>query len=101
MSRHSLFSRIAIAAAVAGGLYGAQNPIQAQSGPSLVDQNLQVRVVASGLIQPTTLAFIGDNDLLVLEKASGRVMRISQSASPQPVLALAVNSASDRGPLGI
>ena len=101
MSRHSLFSRIAIAAAVAVGLYGAQNPIRAQSGPSLVDQNLQLRVVASGLIQPTTLAFIGANDLLVLEKASGRVMRVSQSASPQPVLDLAVNSASERGLLGI
>ena len=101
MSRHSLFSRIAIATTVAVGLYGAQNSIQAQSGPSLVDQNLQVRVVASGLVQPTTLAFIGANDLLVLEKASGRVLRISQSASPQPVLDLAVNSASERGLLGI
>jgi len=101
MSRHSLFSRIAIAAAVAGGLSGAQNPVQAQSGPSLVDQNLQVRVVASGLIQPTTLAFIGASDLLVLEKASGRVIRISPSLPPQPVLDLAVNSASERGLLGI
>jgi glucose/arabinose dehydrogenase len=101
MSRHSLFSRIVIAAAVAGGLSGAQNPVQAQSGPSLVDQNLQVRVVASGLIQPTTLAFIGASDLLVLEKASGRVIRISPSLPPQPVLDLAVNSASERGLLGI
>src|SRR5688500_10550217 len=100
MSRHSLFSRIAIAAAVAG-LSGARNPVQAQSGPSLVDQNLQVRVVASGLIQPTTLAFIGASDLLVLEKASGRVIRISPSLPPQPVLDLAVNSASERGLLGI
>ena len=101
MSRHSLLSRIAIAAAVAGGLSGAQNPVQTQSGPSLVDQNLQVRVVASGLIQPTTLAFIGASDLLVLEKASGRVIRISPSLPPQPVLDLAVNSASERGLLGI
>ena len=101
MSRHSLLSRIAIAAAVAGGLSGAQNPTQAQSGPSLVDQNLQVRVVASGLVQPTTLAFIGASDLLVLEKASGRVIRISLSAPPLPVLDLAVNSASERGLLGI
>src|SRR5688572_27668909 len=101
MSRHSLFSRIAIAAAVARFLYGVQIPIQAHSGPALVHPNLQVRVVATGLIQRTTLAFIGDNDLLVLEKASGRVMRISQSASPQPVLDLAVNSASERGLLGI
>lgn len=101
MSRHSLLSRIAITAAVAGGLSGAQTPVQAQSGPSLVDQNLQVRVVASGLIQPTTLAFISASDLLVLEKASGRVIRISPSLPPQPVLDLAVNSASERGLLGI
>src|SRR5688572_32436043 len=78
MSRHSLLSRIAIVAAVAGALPGARHVIQAQAGPSLVDQNLQVRTVATGLNQPTSLAFIGTNDLLVLEKNTGRVMRVSQ-----------------------
>ena len=38
--------------------------------PSVVDPNLAVRKVAFGLSQPTSMAFIGTNDILVLEKAS-------------------------------
>ena len=66
------------------------------------DPGLQVQVVASGLSQPTTMAFIGDRDILVLQKANGQVRRIVggvlQSA---PVLDVAVDSASERGLLGI
>ncbi|MGH9944072.1 MAG: PQQ-dependent sugar dehydrogenase, partial [Pyrinomonadaceae bacterium] len=72
------------------------------TGPTMLDQNLTVRAVAGGLVQPTTLAFIGPNDLFVLEKASGRVRRVTNGV-PQssPALDLAVNSASERGLLGV
>ena len=40
------------------------------------DPGLQVEVVATGLSQPTTMAFIGDDDILVLQKANGQVRRI-------------------------
>jgi glucose/arabinose dehydrogenase len=63
--------------------------------------NLAVRTVVSGLVQPTTMAFIGSNDLLVLEKTTGRVLRIVNGAVQSVVLDLAVNSASERGLLGI
>ena len=46
------------------------------SGPSLVDPNLAVRAVTTNLSQPTSMAFIGANDILVLEKASGKVQRV-------------------------
>ena len=101
MTRQMLLRRIAIAVAVAGGLSGTRNAIQAQAdGPSLVDQNLQVRTVASALTTPTSFAFIGPNDLLVLEKNTGRVVRVS-SAGQQIVHDLAVNFGSERGLLGI
>src|SRR5262245_45904882 len=71
-------------------------------GPALIDPNLDVRTVVSGLQQPTSMAFLGANDFLVLEKAAGQVKRVIggviQSA---PVLDLAVSSASARGLLGI
>ncbi len=70
-------------------------------GPTLVDGNLAVRTAATGLSQPTTMAFIGPDDFLVLEKASGRVMRFRDGAAVGPVLDLAVNSFSERGLLGI
>jgi len=71
-------------------------------GPVVFDPNLTVDTVVSGLSQPTSLAFIGHDDLLVLEKASGRVKRITGGVlQPTPVLDLAVNSGSERGLLGI
>jgi hypothetical protein len=36
--------------------------------PSVLDPNLTVRTVVSGLNQPTTMAFLGSDDFLVLEK---------------------------------
>jgi len=63
--------------------------------------HLGVRTVVSGLDQPTSMAFIGANDFLILEKATGRVMRVVNGVVQGPLLDLAVNSASERGLLGI
>jgi aldose sugar dehydrogenase len=75
-------------------------PVSGQE-PSVVDPNLRVRTVVSGLAQPTTMAFLGANDFLVLEKASGKVQRVAGGVIQATVLDLAVNSASERGLLGI
>ena len=69
--------------------------------PSVVDPNLAVRTVASGLNQPISMAFIGADALLVLEKATGRVERVVGGVVQATALDLAVNSASERGLLGI
>src|SRR5687767_2697213 len=69
--------------------------------PQLVDHNLNVRAVVTGLSTPTSIAFLGANDLLVLEKATGRVKRVVDGVVQATVLDLAVNSASERGLLGI
>ncbi|MCM3903757.1 MAG: PQQ-dependent sugar dehydrogenase [Pyrinomonadaceae bacterium] len=69
--------------------------------PTMLDDNLMVSTVVSGLQQPTTMAFIGPSDILVLEKASGRVQRVTNGTLQGPVLDLNVNSASERGLLGI
>ena len=53
-----------------------------------------------GLNQPTGMAFLGPNDFLVTEKATGQVQRVVNGVSAA-VLDLAVNSASERGLLGI
>src|SRR5918992_3931176 len=69
--------------------------------PQVLDRDLEVRTAASGLVQPTSMAFIGDDDFLVLEKASGQVKRVTDGEVQGTVLDLAVNSASERGLLGI
>ena len=71
------------------------------AGPTVLDANLAVRTVVSGLSSPTTLAFLGPDDLLVLEKTTGRVRRVVNSAIQGTVLDLAVNFGSERGLLGI
>ncbi len=69
--------------------------------PTMLDPNLVVSTLVSGLDQPTSLAFLGANDLLVLEKASGKVQRIVNGTLHSTALDLPVNSASERGLLGI
>ena len=66
------------------------------------DPKLHVREVTSGLSQPTAMAFIGPGDILVLQKGDGQVRRvISGMLQPGHVLDVAVDSASERGLLGI
>ena len=77
-------------------------PVAPQSnGPSMTVSNLGVRTIVKGLDQPTSMAFLGAGDFLVLEKATGRVVRVKNGAVAGSVLDLAVNSASERGLLGI
>jgi uncharacterized repeat protein (TIGR01451 family) len=72
------------------------------NGPSMLDPNLSVKTVVSGLSQPTSMAFIGNNDFFVLEKNTGKVQRVTNGmVQSQAPLDLAVNSGSERGALGI
>ncbi len=73
-----------------------------RGAPVIIDPGLNVRQVVTGLSAPTTMAFIGANDFLVLQKNDGRVRRVTagvlQSAA---VLDLDVDGQSERGLLGI
>jgi glucose/arabinose dehydrogenase len=82
-------------------LFGLPSMLNAQSTPSLVDPNLGVRTVVENLNEPTTMAFLGPNDFLVLEKATGQVKRVVNGAVVGTALDLPVNSGSERGLLGI
>jgi glucose/arabinose dehydrogenase len=67
----------------------------------MLHPRLDVRTVVDGLVTPTSIAFLGANDFLVLEKNTGRVQRVVGGAIQSTVLDLAVNNASERGLLGI
>ncbi|HLA80829.1 MAG TPA: PQQ-dependent sugar dehydrogenase [Thermoleophilia bacterium] len=69
---------------------------------TLNDPGLQVKEVVAGLSVPTTMAFIGPGDILVLQKGDGRVRRVLGGVlQPGQVLDVAVDDASERGLLGI
>src|SRR5262245_25331844 len=69
---------------------------------ALRDASLQLTPIASGLAEPTAMAFIGVNDILVLQKNDGRVRRVVNGVlQPGEVLDVAVDPSSERGLLGI
>jgi glucose/arabinose dehydrogenase len=67
----------------------------------MLHPDLAVRPVVTGLTTPTSMAFIGPNDILVLEKNTGKVQRVVNGAIQGTVLDLTVNFFSERGLLGI
>jgi glucose/arabinose dehydrogenase len=76
-------------------------PAAQDAGPQMVDRTLTVEPVVEGLTTPIGLAFLGRDDLFVIEKDSGRVLRVQDGAVTATVLDLGVNNNSERGLLGI
>jgi len=92
-----VFCLAAIAAIVTSGTRRVR-----ADGPTILDPSLTVRTLVSGLSQPTTMAFVSRREILVLEKATGKVQRVIDGViQKKPALDLAVNSGSERGLLGI
>jgi glucose/arabinose dehydrogenase len=100
MNMNKLKSSIGMKSALCAALLAFEHATT-NAQPLVVDSNLAVRVAATNLNQPTSFAFLGTNDMLVLEKASGQVKRITGGVLAATVLDLAVNSGSERGLLGI
>ncbi len=95
-----MFGLLAIAGIVIAA--GVESPTAAQStDPVMLHPRLDVRPVVQGLNLPTTIAFLGAGDMLVLEKNTGQVQRVVNGAVQDTVLDLAVNFGSERGLLGI
>ena len=70
--------------------------------PTLKDPNLRVETIVEGLSFPTSMAFIDNNNILVLEKEKGTVRLVSNGILQEdPVLEVNVNSRNERGLLGI
>ena len=70
--------------------------------PQIYDPNLHAEVVVEGLELPTTMAFLGPNDMLVLEKEKGTVQRIIDGKIlPQPLLDVNVAGFIERCMCGI
>jgi aldose sugar dehydrogenase len=66
------------------------------------DPQLKVQVIANGLSLPTSMAFLGPNDILVLEKDKGTVIRILDGKMiQQPLLDVNVATQIERCMCGI
>jgi glucose/arabinose dehydrogenase len=70
--------------------------------PIINDPNLKVELIVQGLDLPTTMAFLGPNDILVLEKDKGTVQRIvNGKILPEPLLDVNVATSVERCMCGI
>jgi glucose/arabinose dehydrogenase len=83
-------------------VYLIHNSSTALAAPSITkDPNLKVENVVTGLSFPTSMAFIDNNNILVLEKG-GQVRLVSNGIlQSRPVLQVSVATESERGLLGI
>ena len=71
-------------------------------GPTILNPELKTQVVFRGLEYPTSMAFLGPNDILVTEKDEGIVRRIVDGTElQQPLLNVDVATYGHRGMLGI
>ena len=82
-------------------IYAQQNqPLNAEN-IVLSDPKLKIELVASGLDFPTTMAFLGPDDFLILEK-SGTVKRVTNGqVLDKPLVHVNTNIKDERGLLGI
>lgn len=74
----------------------------AAAEPIVNDPNLKIEIVFKGIEFPTSMTFLDQDDILVLEKNNGVVRRIVNGMSlSEPLLDVNVANANERGMLGI
>jgi glucose/arabinose dehydrogenase len=100
-TKNMMTSVLTIALSVIISLY-ISSSASALAQPSVSEPSLTAELVLDGLSSPTSIAFLDENNILLLEKA-GSVRLISNGQlQPQPVLQLqGVESNNERGLLGI
>jgi aldose sugar dehydrogenase len=81
------------------------SPPSNELGPTIIDNTngeLKVESIFKGIDLPTTMAFLGLDDILVLEKDNGIVRRIvNGTLLPELLLDVSVANKHERGMLGI
>jgi glucose/arabinose dehydrogenase len=69
---------------------------------NITDSSLKSQLITQGLKAPSAMAFIGPNDILVTEKNTGNVQRITNGKiSEQPLLHVDATKKDERGLLGM
>jgi glucose/arabinose dehydrogenase len=79
-----------------------ESALPSPTGPIIKDPALKAEIVFRGLAYPTDMAFLGPDDILVIEKDTGTVRRIVNGVMLQePLIDVNVATYGHRGMLGI
>jgi aldose sugar dehydrogenase len=74
----------------------------AKADPVVNDPSLKLELITKEINFPTSMAFLGPDDILILEKNQGTVRRIvNGNMLPEPLLDVNVANKAERGMLGI
>jgi glucose/arabinose dehydrogenase len=77
-------------------------PSHADAAVNVTDPNLEIKTVTQGLKFPAGMVFLNPNEILVLEKDSGKVQRVvNGKVTGNPEFTFNINNLSERGLLGI
>ena len=99
-----ILSSVILAASPVGVWSQLGSSSSSNNEPTIVNENtnLAIEKYAGGLQFPSSMAFLGPDDILVLEKNSGQVRRIVNGATlEEPLLDVPVAVKDERGLLGI
>jgi glucose/arabinose dehydrogenase len=69
--------------------------------PSVVDDDLDVEAAVEGLSSPTGMAFLDDNNILVLEKRGNVRLVVNGILQERPILQVPVSAEGESGLLGV
>jgi aldose sugar dehydrogenase len=69
--------------------------------PTVVDDDLNVEAAVEGLSSPTSMTFLDDNNILVLEKRGNIRLVANGILQEQPILRVPVNAEGESGLLGV
>ena len=72
-----------------------------QAQPLVLNPKFGVETVFSGNFEPSSMAFLAHNDILVLDRDVGKVFRVTDGVQSKPILDVNVATGGYRGLLGI
>ena len=75
--------------------------IQAQTQPSVLNPKFQVERIFAGDFEPSSMVFLGADDVLVLDREEGKVFRVTHGIQSGPLLDVNVATYGYRGLLGV
>ena len=75
--------------------------IQAQTRPSDLNTKFQVERIFAGDFEPSSMVFLGPDDILVLDRDEGKVFRVTHGIQSGPLIDVNVVTNGYRGLLGV
>ena len=101
-TRVDFFVIVLITVAISMSFVSLQNVLLVFAQPTISDPNLKSELVVGGLSSPTSMGFLDNNNILLLEKGGNVRLVLNGQLQQEPVLQLSgVETNNERGLLGI